>query len=224
MDALNNQVGLDNICLRIYLVDDASTDGTSEAVIAKFPEVEILQGDGGLYWCGGTRLAWDKAMKYTNDFYLWLNDDTILFPKALYSIFNAIKKVGSESAGKGIFVGSTKNKEGQLNYGGNVSISKLRRLAFVKVWSETAVIECDAINGNCVLVSEAVAHVIGNIDRKFIHGMGDFDYSLRAKKYGFKNYVVPGFIGYCPDNSISNTYKDKRPNKSSMSSCKSKPR
>lgn len=69
----------------MWLVDDASPDQTGAKVKAAFPEVHVIEGAGGLFWCKGMRLAWDKAIasgiKY--DFYLWLNDDVMLKTDAL---------------------------------------------------------------------------------------------------------------------------------------------
>lgn len=36
----------------LIVVDDGSTDGTSEYLKKNFPEVKILNGDGSLYWGG----------------------------------------------------------------------------------------------------------------------------------------------------------------------------
>lgn len=33
----------------VYLVDDKSTDGTSEAIKQNFPQVKIIKGDGNLF-------------------------------------------------------------------------------------------------------------------------------------------------------------------------------
>ena len=41
----------------VYLTDDGSSDGTADAVKTEFPAVNILQGNGNLYWVGGMRLA-----------------------------------------------------------------------------------------------------------------------------------------------------------------------
>ena len=81
MKKLINQDKIDKIDLNVYLVDDGSTDGTSEAVKKNFPQVNIIKGDGTLFWNGGMRVAFSKAMESEHDYYLWLNDDTILnFP------------------------------------------------------------------------------------------------------------------------------------------------
>ena len=51
------------VCL---VVDDASTDGTSDA-LKKFDSVTVLSGNGSLFYSGGMRLAISEAKKYIDD-------------------------------------------------------------------------------------------------------------------------------------------------------------
>ena len=53
------------VLLKVYLVDDGSTDGTAEAVREKFPSVSVISADGSLFWCRGMRLAWKHASPFT---------------------------------------------------------------------------------------------------------------------------------------------------------------
>ena len=55
------QTGNQAISLDVWLVDDASPDQTGAKVKAAFPEVHVIEGAGGLFWCKGMRLAWDTA-------------------------------------------------------------------------------------------------------------------------------------------------------------------
>ncbi len=76
--ALYEQAGLEeSYSIDVFLVDDASNDGTGEAVKNEFPQVYIIQGNGNLYWNRGMHLAWETAADAQDfDCYLWLNDDT----------------------------------------------------------------------------------------------------------------------------------------------------
>ena len=65
--------------IEVFLVDDCSTDGTSTALQIQYPSIKIIQGDGNLYWNRGMHLAWKTAAASKEfDYFLWLNDDTLL--------------------------------------------------------------------------------------------------------------------------------------------------
>ena len=77
----------ENHTLVVYLVDDDSSDGTSKAVRNDFPKVNVISGNGNLFWNKGMRLAWETASQTNDyDFYLWLNDDTILDNNAIFQL------------------------------------------------------------------------------------------------------------------------------------------
>jgi GT2 family glycosyltransferase len=59
----------------VYLLDDASTDGTAAAVRDAFPGTVIIAGDGKHFWNGGMYRAWETARASRYDAYLLLNDD-----------------------------------------------------------------------------------------------------------------------------------------------------
>lgn len=174
----------------IFLTDDGSVDGTSEAIKMEFPEVNILIGDGNLYWNRGMYKAWDEARKNCYDFYFWLNDDTILKKDAVMALIE-----GSERHSDAIMVGTTSdfNNDQKYTYGGR---SFKRNYPLVKP-SEYNDVLCDTFNGNIVLVPQSVYKKIGILDPFFRHSFGDIEYGLRALKNGIKSYILPGVLGYC---------------------------
>lgn len=172
----------------IYLTDDGCTDGTPKAVRENFPEVNIVCGDGNLYWNRGMHAAWQKASTTKDyDFYLWLNDDTDLFPGALGSLIAVSRK----HADRAIICGATcsENNE-EATYGGRDARSSL-------LIPSGQMQPCHHFNGNIVLVPRFVFHAIGNLDPGYTHALGDFDYGLRARKAGIETYQTPDFIGTC---------------------------
>jgi GT2 family glycosyltransferase len=183
--------------LSVFLVDDGSTDGTYESVARQFPQVNLLRGTGHLFWCGGMRLAFTEAMKSHCDYYLWLNDDTTLFPHALTELLQISTSVGPRA----IVVASSQDPDtGQLTYGGVERLNRWKPLRFSRVMPVEKPIPVETMNGNCVLIPQTVAEKIGNLDPHFTHGIGDFDYGLRARRLGFEVILAPGYLAYCRRN------------------------
>ena len=193
--------------IQAVLVDDASNDGTADAVSAKFAWVEVFRTSGDLFWARGMAQAQALARKYRPDFYLWINDDTHVVPDALQRLLASYQVAAS--ANPIIVVGSTiDQKTKACTYGGLYAPHRYKIFNFRRLIGHTVETECDAMNGNFVLVPSAIVETIGGIDPIFAHGMGDIDYAMRAREAGFKVISAPGWHGYCSNNSAQGTYSD----------------
>ena len=52
---------VEHVDFKIYLTDDNSQDRTKEKFSKKYPNVEILNGNGNLFWGGGTNLCFKSG-------------------------------------------------------------------------------------------------------------------------------------------------------------------
>lgn len=187
--ALYEQVGLNvDYNIEVFLVDDASTDGTAQAVELQFPKVTIIPGDGNLYWNRGMHKAWETAANTKDfDYYLWLNDDTFLFVNAIQTLLSGAQL----SNYKSIICGSTLSLEtNTISYGG---FSKESQMLIPNGQLQ----ESYAINGNCVLIPKFVYETIGLLDKRFPHAIGDFEYGLRVRKHHLSSFISEGYVGSC---------------------------
>jgi GT2 family glycosyltransferase len=195
--------------LEVFLLDDGSTDGTSQAVHDSYSQVNIIKGDGNLFWNRGMRVAFSAAMKKGFDYYLWLNDDTLLYPTAIQSLLETSVNLKIKYAQSVIVVGATEDeKGGRLTYGGVVRASRWKRTAFTLIKPSEVPVECETMNGNCVLIPDEVAQAVGGMEPEFAHAMGDLDYGLRARETGFFVWVMPGYAGTCANNPTSGSFND----------------
>jgi GT2 family glycosyltransferase len=183
--------------LRIYLVDDGSTDGTAETVARFYPEVRIIKGDGSLYWGGGMALAFSTALAVGHAFYLWLNDDTYLFKDALGRLLAAHREAVRRTGHDAIIVGATRDPVTGGVTSSGVRNSALRRLTYRQVPPTDALEPCVTFQGNCVLIPRRIAEDVGSLDAAFRHYIGDFDYGLRARRRGHQSWIAPGYLGLC---------------------------
>jgi len=177
--------------IEVHLVDDGSTDGTSKAVGEQFPVVNIIKGNGNLFWNRGMCLAWQEAAKKDYDYYLWLNDDVELHEYCLSELMECL----ALNERKAIISGIIEGVDGEILYGG---FDQDKRL--IKPNGQMQPISY--LNGNVVLVPKAVFEVLGTLDSVYHHDMGDVDYGFRANSMGIPVYTTRKPIGFGEKNSI----------------------
>lgn len=194
LEKLYSQTGIDiYFHVETFLVDDGSNDCTADAVKNKYPAINIIQGSGNLYWNRGMHLAWKTAASSSNrfDFYIWLNDDTNLFPEAITELLEVNSMVNTPA----IVCGAIRsNKNIQFTYGG-------RTKSGVEIIPNNQIQYCHTMNGNCVLIPDEVFQKVGNLDPVFPHSIGDIDYSLRAAKKKIVLITTKKYIGCCERNT-----------------------
>lgn len=211
LTSLFEQHGINDVALSVFLVDDGSTDGTGDAVRLRFPRVHVLQGDGSLFWDGGMRVAFAAARQKAFDAYIFLNDDTVLYKDAMARIVACARSRLAEGT-PSIVAGSTRSPvSGKHSYGGFSIRTRGPVLCLEKIEPRpTSTVRCDTMNGNFALIPREIAEIVGNIETRFCHHFGDFDYGLRAKRAGFDVVVASGFLGECAENSSADTWRDSR--------------
>ena len=207
--ALAANEGLQQVSLHCVLVDDGSTDGTAQAVRAEFAWVDVVVGDGALFWCRGMHLAFETALRVGFDHYLWLNDDTMLQRDALSRLLSCEEQLRLRTDSPLIVVGNTIDPDtGAHTYGGERQPSRLARFRVERVAPACEPQRCDTLTGNIVLIPARAANRVGNLDPVYEHAMGDTDYGLRARRIGVELWVAPGVHGHCAHNPVAGTYLD----------------
>ncbi|MBU2901525.1 glycosyltransferase family 2 protein [Maribacter dokdonensis] len=201
----------EKVSLKIYLTDDGSTDGTGEAVRAKYPEAIILQGNGNLYWAGGMRNSWREALKGNFDAYLLLNDDTNVFENIFQELLSAHEYSLKQFGSQGIYLGSTYDENTkEISYGGAKLTNKFM-FKYHFLTPNGKFQNCELGNANIMLVPKEVVNEIGILSEGYIHGVADYDYTLKAIQKNIPVLITPNYSGTCTDDhsDIYMTFPEK---------------
>jgi GT2 family glycosyltransferase len=211
LESIYRQTAWDKHEFDITLMDDGSTDGTSLVVRQRFPKVNVLSGSGSLFWAGGMRQAFTRALEAHADFYVWINDDTVLMIDAIEKMLDVAMRSRTGVGDAIVVVGPTLDPAtGSTSYSGWRRSGRFFPGILKKVIpSGSHAVRCDTFNANCVLISSAVAQAVGNLDEAFTHSMADFDYGLRAIRKGCAIVVAPTHVATCSANLGKDLWVDR---------------
>jgi GT2 family glycosyltransferase len=79
--------------LSLLVIDNASTDGSQQAVKARFPDIELLPLDTNLGWAGGNNVGVRIGLERKVDLICLLNNDLVLQQTALRLLASAYTKL-----------------------------------------------------------------------------------------------------------------------------------
>ena len=192
--------GLD---VKIFVVDDGSTDGTGDAVAKNFPEVALIKGDGTLHYAAGTNRGIEAALDWNADFIVTMNDDSVFHEKFLLRLVETARKNPRSIIGALLLLWNEPHKVFQVGqkwktFRGGWEMPE--DLTAFSVGREPFEVEC--IVGNCVLFPAEAIRENGLMDEeKFPHGWGDAQYLMRMRKAGWKLLVEPKALVWCEPNT-----------------------
>lgn len=186
----------------IFLCDDGSTDGTGYRISSIIQNVEIIKGNGQLFWARGMAVALKSAERIDPDFYLMINDDVEFKNNAISIMFDAYFSLNDCYCA---VTGATQDGNGDCSYGGSYKNALNDRW----VRPSMPMKECELANWNCFLISKDLYNMVGKIDDYYEHSYADYDYSNRIYLSGGRIFVASEYIGYCERNSIIGTWMDR---------------
>lgn len=170
----------------VIVIDDGSTDNSSEIIRKEFPDTTILQGDGNLWWAGALYEGIEYVLKKAQptDYVLILNNDLIFDNNYITNL------VESTEDNQRAVVGSLckDQKTGAIiDSGVKIDWRKLKfDLKEVVDDGDNLIRDIDVLSTRGTLIPINIILDIGNfIPDKLRHYLSDYEYTIRMKKHGY---------------------------------------
>jgi len=186
----------------VVLVDNASTDGTADAVRAENPDVTVIALEQGV----GLAEALNMGAKLGKAPYvLYLNDDVFAEPGAIGTLLETLESHPEAVAAGGRLAEpdlSTQDQYRPRPFPSPVTVVA-RLFGFERLWprnpwtgshlrnklDDHATVEVDQPAGACLLVRRPVVDATGGWDERYWFWYEDVDFSRRLAQHGVSLYV-----------------------------------
>jgi GT2 family glycosyltransferase len=171
------------------VVDNASSDGSVEALRERFPQQRVLVMEKNLGFCGGNNRGIEDALSQGAEFVLLLNNDTEMHPdlvNELVRVARSDERIGAVGA-KNLRLEDPREvwgAYGELTYGKEL----IRLIGQGKADGEefSLVRDVDWVIGNGIMMSRRAIEAIGGFDEGFFGYHEDVDWCYRASQAGFR--------------------------------------
>jgi len=181
----------------IWVVDNASSDGSVEAVRAGYPDIHIIENKKNLGFAAANNLAF-RQMK--GRYALLLNTDTILTDGAVYELFHFMETNPSAAVACGQLLNSDGSKQNSIaNFPSLLTLMSnetLLRILFPKKFPSkrktyTEPTEIESAIGACMIVRKKAMDEVGFFDEQYFFFFEETDWQRQMKHAGWKIYFIP---------------------------------
>jgi len=159
----------------------------------KLENIIIIKNDENYGFTGGNNIALNFAYhKLKPDYYLLLNNDTIVEPDFLNNMIDSVLKYNNVGfAGPKIYYYKPNEVSDLLSFaGGNINLYTSEPRPIGKDETDTGKYNqdmiVDYIEGSCMLVSYELSRKVGFFNQDYFTYWEEIDWCIRGKKEGFK--------------------------------------
>ena len=208
----------------IFVVDNASNDGSIEAISKEFPNLHIIKNSENKGFGAANNLAIQEAK---GKYILCLNTDTILLNNAIKIMFDFMEKEGNENVGvcggyltdeKGIPCICGGYFPGLMDIIFRFCLKNIFPVIYTKYISSSLKSNevnltgtIDHIIGADIFFRKSVLDIVGNFDENFFMYREETDLCKRINKAGFKiNFVPQAKIMHLEGKSTRNSVIEKK--------------
>jgi GT2 family glycosyltransferase len=178
---------------KIFLVDNASTDGSVDYLRAAFRDVVILSNSENLGVAGGRNRGFREAIRLGSDYILSLDNDARIHGR----LIEELVEVAASDPRIGVLGPKTYSDDGSIQCaGGSITytqnVCKQRGLGETDRGQYDRIEDVDYFPGFGFMARREVFERLRFLDETFYgYGHEDTDFCLRAAQFGYRVVYVP---------------------------------
>lgn len=186
-----------NLSHEIIIVDNASIDGSAEAVINKYPSAKIIKND---YNIGFARAVNQGIKEAQGKYFLSLNSDARVNAGALESMVKFMDENPSAGIAGAQLINEDKTLQNSFDNFPNLATALLNksllRLLFPSKYlnkdnQPDTPFEVESVVGACMIIRPAALKNTGYFDEDYFFFLEETDLCLRMKRNGWEVMVLP---------------------------------
>lgn len=186
----------------VLLVDNGSTDGTTEALAQAFPQVCVLRLEENQGYAGGANIGVARALADGADYILLLNNDVWVPPDAPGAMVAAAES-DPWIAAVGPKVYYADEPQRLQSAGGSIDWRTMRsRLIGEGEWEQGQYDHprnVDFVSGCAMLIRAQAWRTVGEFDPAYFLYYEEVDWCLRAQRTGWKVMYIPWAVVWHAD-------------------------
>ncbi len=196
--------------ISFFVVDDGSTDGSSEAISSEHPETTIIEGDGTLWYTEGTNVGIRAALEHNPDFVLAINDDSVFDSNFLHYLVETARQNPKSVVGPLLLLWDEPHRLFQTSPKWSTFEGGWKHWNQQTVWTVPSdPWEVDLIVGNCVLYPVSAFEDSGFMDSRKFPNFGDAEFTPRLKRAGYRLIIDPRSRVFCQPNAVPQRLRDR---------------
>jgi GT2 family glycosyltransferase len=194
LDCLDSLATISYNNFRIVVVDNASSDGSAQAIREQHSDVVLLEQKENLRFAGGNNIGMHYALDHNAELICLLNNDTIVDKDFLTQL---VARIGSD---KNIGIVAPKiyyhDEPNRIWFaGGEISMwtGTMKHAGIREVdrgQHETSKV-VDYATGCCILTKREVVEKVGMLDESFFIYAEDADWCMRVRRAGYSIVYEP---------------------------------
>ncbi len=221
-ECLDSVLRSSGVSVHVYVVDNASTDGSSELVSARFPQAHLIRNSTNEGFARAVNLG---VAAGRSPYVLLLNPDTVVSSRAIITLLDGLERLPAAAAITPRLV----DENGHFQHSAHpfpslrlslllatgatrlLSARRRSRLLLVGSWDGETERAVPWAHGAALLTSRATLDRVGRLDERFFVYGEDLEWCDRAARAGLSIWFLPSVeMQHSANKSGSQRYGEDR--------------